>query len=150
APAVVGPAVIGVAAGLVGMPDVVDEIVSQPAFGPAPVYKPEGQIVGAADVAQVIEVLVGAADGQQVGAAGGQAGSVVRLVDRVERVVHAGGRFRGVVPVRYAVTQHLLQRRIVERIKVRIVVTHLIDVNHRVRRLLESLQQAVDEGRRID
>ena len=59
------------------MPGMVEEDLIVPDLAQAFIHQPKRQLVGAADVTQIIEMLIGAADRDEIGAAGAKAGAVV-------------------------------------------------------------------------
>ena len=74
----------------------VEIFVVEPAPFQAGVDEAKGQIVRPADVAQVVEVLVRAADCEKIGSAGRHAGAVVGLVEHVAALLSSP---RVVLPV---------------------------------------------------
>src|SRR5947209_4950303 len=61
-PAVVWPLVVGVDAAFIRMPDMIEVLITEPALGKPVIDEAKRHIVRPTDVAEIINVLVGAAD----------------------------------------------------------------------------------------
>jgi hypothetical protein len=141
---VVRTLVIGVATILVRVPGVIQKLIGQPVFGSAVIDQAEGKFIRAADVAQVIEIFIGPANGPQVLAPGRQASTIVGVVDLVGTVVQPQGNVA--LPVDGSLLHDLLDARIIERVKGGIGVADFIEMNHGIGFLGESLEQALQEN----
>src|SRR4051812_26292887 len=92
---------------------------------------------------EIIEVLIGSPDFNQIAAASGHAGSVISRMEGVLRIQKAG--CFSAAPVDTAFSDDLLDGWVAEGMKSRIVISNLIEVQHNLIISLEGAEDSFDK-----
>src|SRR3989344_2076247 len=140
---------------LVGVPNMIKKMRVVQLVLDAGVDEPGGHFIRAADMAEVIIVLVRTADHNEVLPSGAQAGTVVVYMPQVPVFLETLCRLRksdgdSIDRVHATRPDDLVYRRIIEGVKALVEITYLLEVQRQAAALLEFTDHLFDERRPHD